>query len=284
LLTEEFGANPAVVVLAVGVYWLGTPLLFYSFREPYMAHAVGAFQVSGTIYLCWRLRGEVEQGRLSLWRWTLLAFCTTLAILCRPTNVFVAPFHLWLLAGVVRRGMLVPFLIRLPVTLLGVAPLGVQLLVWRGLYGQWVHYSYEGEGFHWTRPAAWQTLFSSRHGLFFWSPLLLAAVGGLLWYARRGGGWTRALLLCGGLAFLIVWYCNSSWWCWYFGDSFGGRAFLELSGLFVVGLAGAFEAVRCSRPVVRRVFQGAVVTALVYHAVLFGLYSFRWITRSDYLF
>jgi hypothetical protein len=284
LLTEEFRANPAVVVLAVVVYWLGTPLLYYSFREPYMAHATGAFWISASVYLTWRLRQEVEQGRLPLLRLTLLAFCTTLAVVCRPTNVFVVPFHLWLLAGVVRRGMVSAFLARLPVALLGLAPVGVQMLVWHGLYGRWLHFSYEGEEFYWTNPACWQTLFSSRHGLFFWSPLLLAAVGGALWYARRGGGLTRAVLLCAGLSFVLLWYCNSSWWCWYFGDSFGGRAFLELSGLFVVGLAGAFEAVRRSRTVARRAFQGAVVVALVYHVVLFGLYSFHWITRSDYLF
>jgi hypothetical protein len=285
LLTEEFGANPALVAAAVILYWLGTPMLYYSFREPYMSHVVGAFWVTTSIYLCWRLQRTVtEAGRLSLVRLTLLAFTTSMALICRPTNVFLLPFHLWLLAGILRSGLGLRFLLSLPVALLGLVPFGVQLLIWRGLYGRWFHYAYEQEGFRWTHPAGWQTLFSSRHGLFFWSPLLLASLAGLLWFRRQGKQGRTTLLVCFATSFLMLWYFNSAWWCWYFGDAFGGRAFLELGSLFVIGLAGAFEAVRRAGTVTRRAFVTAVCLALVYHGVLFYLYSFRLIPRSDYLF
>jgi hypothetical protein len=285
LLTEGFGVNAVWVVAAVVLYWLGTPLLWYSFREPYMAHVVGLFWVTATIYLCWRIQRDVSNGQLlSVKDLTLLAVTSSMALLCRPTNAFLLPFHLWLLVTLVHAGQLRRFLCLLPVAIFGLFPFGVQLLVWRGLYGVWVSYTYGEEGFYWLNPALWQTLFSSRHGLFFWSPLLLAALVGLVWHWRRSVDTQRGLLLCFAASFVLLWYCNSSWWCWYFGEAFGARAFLELSSLFIIGLAGAFEAVRRSGPLMGRLFASAVAIALVYHAVLFSLYSFHLITRSDYLF
>ena len=43
------------------------------------------------------------------------------------------------------------------------------------------------------------------------------------------------------IVFALNWYVNSSWWCWWFGNSFGGRAFLDFSLVFVAGLAFALE-------------------------------------------
>jgi hypothetical protein len=92
------------------------------------------------------------------------------------------------------------------------------------------------------------------------------------------------LLLCYLGSFLLLWYANSSWECWWFGDAFGGRAFLELGSFFVLGLAGAFEAARTARPWPRRALVAFVAAALVYQTVLMGLYIGHRIPRGDYLF
>src|SRR5205823_2398102 len=120
--------------------------------------------------------------------------------------------------------------------------------------------------------------------LFFWSPLLLIAAGGLAWRLARGRRQPEPLLLCFLGSFLLLWYANSAWVIWWFGDSFGGRAYLELSGLFVLGLATAFEAVRGAGPWARRALAAGVGAALLYNLVLMGLYITHRIPRSDYLF
>jgi hypothetical protein len=169
----------------------------------------------------------------------------------------------------------------LPLLPLGLAPLGVQALVWHELYGAYLVQTHAGlGGFHWTDPSGWQTLFSSRHGLFFWSPLLLLAAGGLLWRLRRG---LEPLLGCYLVSFGLLWYCNSCRCCWWFGDAFGGRAFLELGGLYVLGLASAFGAVRRAGLAARWAFGGAVAAALAFHFALLGLYILHRIPRNDYL-
>jgi hypothetical protein len=118
----------------------------------------------------------------------------------------------------------------------------------------------------------WETLFSSRHGLFFWSPVLLLAVGGL-WRTRDRliRGW-----MLGGM---MLWYANSAWHCWWFGDAFGARAFLELSGLFGTGLALSFACLS-GRP---RLTATIVVAAVTFNLILMALYISHAVSRDGYL-
>ena len=42
---------------------------------------------------------------------------------------------------------------------------------------------------------------------------------------------------------VVMIYVSSSWWCWWFGGSFGLRAYVELGGLLAFPMAAAFESV-----------------------------------------
>jgi hypothetical protein len=282
LATRTFGVPPGPAAAAVVAFWLGSHYLYYFVREPFMAHVVGCFWVTAAVALVASLRRGLPAGRLPAGRLTLLVFVTSMAVVCRPTSAAILlPFGLYLLVRVARAGLAGRLLARAPVAALGLAPVFVQMLVWHRLYGQWVVYSYAGEGFHWTRPAAWQTLFSSRHGLFFWSPLLLVAAVGLAARLRRDGRRADPLLGCFLAGFALLWYCNSCWHCWWFGDAFGGRAFLELGGLFVLGLAFAFaEAGRRAR----LPCAAAVAASGVYSLALMAAYVLHVVPRGDYLF
>jgi hypothetical protein len=284
LLTSAFQLDARVTTAAVVIFWLGSHYLYYYFREPFMVHVVAGFWVNATIVLTWELLSAVSQKRLSAWRLFLATIAGSMAIICRPTDIFLLPFAVYFVYRVIRAGFLSSLVRLLPLVAAGLAPLAVQMLVWKQLYGSLLCYSYEGETFHWARPAGWQTLFSSRHGLFFWSPLLLLSVAGVVWRLWRTRLKPEPLLVCFMASFLILWYCNSSWYCWWFGDAFGARAFLELSGLFVLGLAFTMEAVRRSGRITQRVFASFLVLALAYHFALMGLYVFQRIPRGDYLF
>lgn len=284
LLTRHFAIQPRATFLAVVTYWLGTNYLYYTVRQPFMSHLAGAFWVTAALVAVAALVADLERRRLSGVRLFLLTFSTSMALVCRPTNAFVLPFGAYLLYRIVRAGRFGALLRRAPAVAAGLAPLAAQMAVWYGLYGHVVMYSYEDEGFHWAHPAAWQTLFSSRNGLFFWSPLLLVAAGGIARRLRPGPGRPEPLLLCFVGSFLLLWYCNSCWHCWWFGDSFGARAFVELSALFVLGLASAFEAVLHAGPAARRVLVTAVVAAVAYHFVMLGLHTLRLVPHDSYLF
>ncbi len=142
------------------------------------------------------------------------------------------------------------------------------------LFGQWVYFSYGDETFSWGHPALWQTLFSSRHGLFFWSPVLLLALAAL---ARRA--WDP-LVAAWSLGLVLLWYANSAWHCWWFGDAFGGRAFIEAAGLFGIGLGLTFDAL-CRAP---RLAATVGLGAVALNVVAIALYVAHWLPRDGYLF
>ncbi|HET7294820.1 MAG TPA: hypothetical protein VFM88_20525 [Vicinamibacteria bacterium] len=244
-LVERFRVPGWCAAAAVASFWVGSNYAYYSFREPFMAHVVSAFWVTSAAALAVRLHErlsrELEPGLV-----LRLAAVTSMALVCRPSNLVLAPF----LAGVVlearRTGQLGRLARALPAAAPGLLPLALQLLTWRAMSGAALLDPYPAEGFtNWNRPYLLHTLFHSRHGLFYWSPVLLLAALGLVLRVRRDG-FTDPLLRGYLGAFVLLWYLNSAWYAWWFGESFGGRAFLELAGLFVVGLGLCLDAARAS--------------------------------------
>ncbi len=285
LLVRGFGLSPRLALAAVLGYWVGSPLLYYSFREPFMAHAVGWFWATSATWLAWRLGVQARTEALSPLYLSLLAFSAAMAIVTRPTNAcVVVPVAVHVIAVVIRAGAGRRLLAAAPPALFaGLLPIVVQMWAWHEVFGRWLVYSYGGEGFHWARPRAWETLFSSRHGLFFWSPLLLVAVAGVAWLFRAPREVPRGLLASLVAGFLLLWYCNSCWWCWWFGDACGARAFVEAGALFVVGLAGAAEWVARSRFPLKPGVIAFAGLAVAVNLVLVGLYVLHAVPRGEAL-
>jgi hypothetical protein len=166
------------------------------------------------------------------------------------------------------------FWMGLPLVTLGGVPIALQLYTWHQLFGQWIIFSYQGESFYWQHPALGQTLFSSRHGLFFWSPVLLLSVFALLQQLRKPLIWSWMM------GAMLLWYANSAWNSWWFGDAFGARAFLELGSFFCVGFA-FFHRANDRHP---RLILLIPLLALIFNFGLMFLYINRIISRSDYIF
>lgn len=283
LLVRSFRVSGAAAGAGVIVYWVGTHCAYYWFREPFMVHVVSLCWITVCMTLVAAMRSDAVDGRVSTWRLVGLVFAFAMALVCRPTNVVLLPFLIYLAVKVVRAGLMLALLRRLPLAVVGLLPLVAQLIVWKIMTGRWLSYSYRNEGFVWTEPKLWQTLFSSRHGLFFWSPLLALSVVGLAQRLCQRGGGRGPLLVCLLMAFGLLWYCNSAWYCWWFGDSFGGRAFLELSCVFVLGLAFVFERVRRLNSRWQWAIAGFVLIAVGYNYLLMWLYISQHIPRAGYL-
>jgi hypothetical protein len=116
---------------------------------------------------------------------------------------------------------------------LGVLP---QLLAWKLLFGRFLIGVPLGADYvRWSDPFLAETLFSSRHGLFSWSPLLLFAAAGFVgfWWRHPRPGWPLALLLVGFT------YVNSAVADWWGGGSFGARRFDSALPILALGLATA---------------------------------------------
>jgi dolichyl-phosphate-mannose-protein mannosyltransferase len=85
----------------------------------------------------------------------------------------------------------------------------------------------------WSSPAFLTVLFSSNHGLFLWTPVVLLSVLGLFLFWRRMPG-LGAPLLAACVAFYVFIACYPDW---AGVSSYGNRFFVSLTSLFVLGLA-----------------------------------------------
>jgi hypothetical protein len=110
------------------------------------------------------------------------------------------------------------------------------LIVKKIIYGSYLEFGY---GQHWnlTSPALLKVCFSSEHGLFSWTPVILLSVVGLVLLQKHD----RALCLYSVLAFVIYVYTIGCYQDWAGISSFGNRFFVSLTPLFILGLASLFD-------------------------------------------
>lgn len=113
-----------------------------------------------------------------------------------------------------------------------------QLLAWYLQTGDWLVYSYQGEGFDFLHPHFLDILFSFKKGLFVYTPILLFALVALFQWGRRKRWF---ILFTWSFFFVVLTYILSSWWSWYYGGSFGLRTYIDFYALFFLAFAMVFS-------------------------------------------
>jgi hypothetical protein len=274
-LTAFVGVSQRRATTAILAFWVGSPYAYYYFREPLMVHVVSTFWVTVALWLATGPNARASKA----WAGPALLASLGFAVVTRPTNVFLVTVMVWWLweRRSERRTSIWYYL---PAAV----PAMAQVFVWKALFGTWLAYSYGNERFLWGTPALWQTLWSPRHGLFLWSPLLLLAFVGLVTGSRALDGAGRRLAVALLIGFVMLWYFNSAWQTWWFGDAFGGRAFLELAPLYVLGLALGLARMDGAARTVRRLGHGLLGLSIAYSYALMFLYITHRISRSEALF
>jgi len=104
------------------------------------------------------------------------------------------------------------------------------------IYGSYFNFGY-GERWFWYSPALLRVCFSSTHGLFSWTPILIPAVAGLFFVKR----YDKMLGLGAIVSFVCYLYFIGCYQNWDGLSSFGNRFFVSLTPLFILGLAAAFD-------------------------------------------
>ncbi len=141
--------------------------------------------------------------------------------------------------------------------LLGVLP---QLLSWKAIFGRfYIGVPLGPDYVRWDDPFLTEILFSSRHGLFSWSPILIVSTVGLAGFVRAHPRRGAPLAIVA----LLVWYVNATVADWWGGGSFGARRFDSALPILALGLGAA---VSFGAELVRR-FPRAVVAGAIAAAV-----------------
>jgi hypothetical protein len=237
-IMEFFGIDPHLVAFTLLILLLGTNLFYYCLWQPTMSHLYSFFAINGFLWSGIRLYRQIA------WKGSLrFGFFTGIMLLIRPTNAVVflllplmsasfSDFRHFLSGFIKKRWVILWFLT--PVLFI----LSIQVLLWIWQTGTFALWPYRDEGFRFSDPQLMNVLFSYRKGLFSYTPLLLLIFPGLffLWRINR---WQAASVSL----FLLLSTCIiASWWCWYYGDGFGLRAFIDYYGiaalLMAIGLMG----------------------------------------------
>jgi len=174
----------------------------------------------------------------------LLALTGSLILLVRPINL---PFLLTLfLLDINSFTSLKERVSRLMTdyTLWGLSVIGLlllflpQSLYWNYTYGSPLIYSYEDESFtNLSSPMLLHVWFSTKNGLFAYSPILLVSVIGMITMLfRKLPNGTLAVFL-----FIVTSYIYSSWWSWHLGCSYGYRGFVEYMAILTVPFCFVLE-------------------------------------------
>ena len=104
------------------------------------------------------------------------------------------------------------------------------------IYGSYLNLGYR-ERWLWRSPAFFKVGFSSDHGLFSWTPILILALAGIFILRRRD----RSLAWCLIGLFAGYLYAIGCYQDWDGLSSFGNRFFVSLTSVFVIGLAAFFD-------------------------------------------
>jgi hypothetical protein len=108
-----------------------------------------------------------------------------------------------------------------------------QLLYWKKYTGSWLFNSYVGEHFYFNHPHIFYGLFSYRKGWLVYTPIMLFALAGFYFLYRQ-----RKEIFAGTLALLVFYiYVAFSWWCWWYGGSYGQRSLIDLYPFMALCLA-----------------------------------------------
>src|ERR1700730_2504453 len=219
--------------------WWASSLPVYMYFNPAWSHAHSAFTVSLFVYYWHQTRDQ-----RTLRQWFVLALIAGLMLNVYYVNVMLlmivviealreywAAFRRGTAGGPAVLQLFAKHVLFVAVMLLCLLPTFVTRYIVYGSpfesgYGSVQHWA-------WRSPYFIAVLFSSEHGLFSWTPLLLLATAGLIlfkWREPRVG----TPLLAAALVFYAFIACYPDWAGI---SSFGNRFFVSLTPLFILGLS-----------------------------------------------
>jgi hypothetical protein len=238
VLARRYVSERSAFVATLGI-WFASSLPVYMYFNPSWSHAHSAFMVALFFWYWLRTRPTRTIGQ-----WILLGaigglmmdvYYLTAILTLMPLLESLGEYRLSLRgAGLEPVGRLFVKNVLFAVTLF--AAFTPTLITKKMIYGGYLKFGYT-EAWYWNSPAFFKAAFSSDHGLFAWTPMLILAVVGLGFLRRHDRVLSADLLV----VFVLYWYALGCYQNWDGLSSFGNRFFVPLTSIFVLGLAAFFD-------------------------------------------
>jgi len=274
-------AAVAVVILLIA---LATNLLFYVTLEPGMSHVYSFALISMFVYFSFQWLKEPNWKPAAI-----LGLLLGAVTLIRPSNSIIALFPVlvfflsqdslkdkWLFI----KNNILKILLALVFMLLVILP---QLLYWKTFAGQWVYYTYIGEHFYFNNPHIYEGLFSYRKGWLVYTPIMFFSFLGLFFLIRKNWRLVIPIVVFSLLNFYVIY----SWWCWWYGGSYGSRPMIDTYVIYAIPLA-AFVQYFINKKVWKRIIVGSIFIFFIYFNTFqirqytIGLLHYAEMTKEAY--
>lgn len=229
ILLHFFDDKTAFVVLLL--YAFGTNWMINAIWKPGMAHHWVFTLLTIAIWQLIRFKADRKKHRIALY--TILCGVVTLI---RITDVFIVlsitGFYLQSNWKWIREQNLLKSILTMG-GLFFILPFIPQFIHWYLVSGSPIVYSYNKETFYWWQPMILEGLFSANKGWFVYSPAMLLILPGFYFLYKQtklGFHWLIWPLL-------ISIYIMFSWWCWWYGGSYGMRPMVDRLPILVFPVA-----------------------------------------------
>jgi Dolichyl-phosphate-mannose-protein mannosyltransferase len=236
-IARRYVAERWAFLATIGI-WFASSLPVYMYFNPSWSHAHSAFAVALFLWY-WNKTRDTRTLR----QWILLGLIAGLMIDVYYVSAVVLLLPFFEFVAHLRAGLFKPLQKTWPLILNGALFAGAALMAFlptlitkKIIFGSYFNLGYT-ERWYWNSPALLKVCFSSEHGLFSWTPIIIPAVVGLFFLARHDRNLARYLLV----VFAVYLYAIGCYQDWAGIASFGNRFFVSLTPLFVLGLAALFD-------------------------------------------
>ena len=240
--------NEIVTAVTLVLVTLATNLHHYTVWEPGMSHVFTFAWVATFLWLTIKWHKKPSR-RNSI----LLGLVGGIILLIRPTNALIALvfvlWEVWNWEGFKQR-LAVLWQQRVNLILISIAALlvfSIQMAYWKHSVDHWWHDSYPGEAFHFGKSHVMDGLFSFRKGWLLYTPIMLFALLGFL-VKGKDKRINRGL----GIFAVLYIFIAFSWWCWWYGGSYGARTMVDIYAVLALPLAAGVNWIaKSSKPVLK---------------------------------
>lgn len=282
LLLSYFNETTTAITLILIVF--STNLFWYSTREAGMTH-VYSFALFAGFVLClnhWLRKATILNS-------ILFGMLCGLIALIRPTNALIGIlFVLWGVSTFKQFGERFKLLLErrnyLALMILSAIVVWIpQMLYWKQQAGLFFYNAYDQEGFFFDSPKIVEGLFSYRKGWLLYTPIMVAAFAGLITLRKYAKGQSFAIAAFMAINIYIIF----SWWCWWYGGSYGGRPMIESYAIMAFPLAALVQYALDSERL-KKIAILATFTVLLSHGVFqhfqyhYGAIHWDSMTKESY--
>lgn len=221
----------AITLLLLG---LGTNLLAYSSQSAPMPHTYNFAAIAMFIYysIKWYEKQNIKNT-------IIIGFLLGIISLIRPTNMLI--ILVFVLYGITNLRtfsdrfifLISKYKLIILMVLCFIIIWIPQLVYWKIVTDQYIFYSYGDEHFFFNDPKLFEGLIGFRKGWLIYTPIMFFSLTGFLFLKKELKKFRLAIITFTVINIYIIF----SWWCWWYGGSFGQRPMIDSYALLAIPLA-----------------------------------------------